>query len=387
VGLIGLKAAFPKGIRWDRVTSVGPMTRDLYRRIIGDMDTSIASIDRFASAVFALLSLIALSVIWISVLLVVLFGTSIGLGYLLGLPQRASSFFLVIFAVFVIGVPALIMLLDFGWSWIGKDREPPVSLRKFVVWLNEIQKLYLPQRLMLQVQLLLEASMPRRTFSIVFGSVILLTTFLGVTQLQIARKFAPFGSYDFMSDTDASTGIRTAYYENLRSTDDALLQLPMIPADMLADAYLRVFLPHVPSRDNPLLENICSTATDAQVATETRRICLTQLWRLSLDDKPINGSSFELAERRDLGMRGLQGYVSTKGLALGRHVLIAEWNPDDKNVERRARATYRIPFWFSPLYQSERVPAHGAAAKTASTTGVLPNAGADNPVSEDRAAK
>jgi hypothetical protein len=38
VGLIGLRAAFPAGIDWERTPGIGPLQRDYYRRYLPDLD-------------------------------------------------------------------------------------------------------------------------------------------------------------------------------------------------------------------------------------------------------------------------------------------------------------------------------------------------------------
>ena len=40
------------------------------------------------------------------------------------------------------------------------------------------------------------------------------------------------------------------------------------------------------------------------------RDCIASFWRVTLDGKPLSLDDFVPIERRDLGMRGLVGYVS-----------------------------------------------------------------------------
>jgi hypothetical protein len=205
---------------------------------------------------------------------------------------------------------------------------------------------------------MLESNLPRRTFSIAFSILLALTSLIGVVQLSAAKRFAPFiGGYEFMDDTVAAAGLRTAYYENLRADDDALLRLPMIPSDLIADAYLRIFLPYVPERDNELLKARCAPGME-------RRACVASLWTLSLDGRVIDPATFESAQRSDLGMRGLQGYVPMAGLAPGRHALHVTWNAEGDERSTRKKRDYAIPFWFAPPYQLDLAPVSSAPTES-----------------------
>ena len=351
VGLIGLKATFPRGVRWDRIDSVGPITRDIYRRSMIDLDSAIDAADRFASLVFAVVSLTAMSVLWIGGLMIGLALISIAVGSLVEVPDHIAKAIWVAIAIIIVGIGLTIPLLDRVSVWLrGRDAPESARLRRALVVLNRMQNVLLPQRLLLPVQLTLESNLPRHTFSIAFGILIAFTTVIGTVQMGEAPRFAPFvGGYAYMDDEVAAKGMRTAYYESLRAPDDALLRVPMIPSDLVDDAYLRVFLPYVPDRDNALLKARCAPEMD-------RTACVAGLWSVTLDARAVDAAIFESAERRDFGMRGLQGYVPMAGLAAGRHELRAIWN-EAGGTERSTRSqAFVIPFWFAPPYQLDYAP-------------------------------
>ncbi len=350
VGLIGLKAVFPHGIRWDRITSIGPLSRDYYRRGVSDLGAAIDGADRFASVVFSVVGLVAISMAWMATLLVGIFIATMLVVYLFDLPERAGNIVLGVIAGGVMLVSLGVMLIEGLWQVAGRvRRELPAGLQRVVRVLLRVQGWYLPQHLILPVQLSLEGNMPRRTFSIMFGFVIMSTVLIGTVQMVLAREFAPFGSYTWLDDTRAEAGQRSAYYENLRGHDDLLLRVPVIPSDLVADAYLRVFLPHLPDRDARVLKERCAGADDSAA----RRACLAGLWEVRLDTRTADVATFEDAERRDLGMRGLQGYLPLDRLAPGRHEVVVTWNAQGEDKGRNRRREYRIPFWFAPPYQMD----------------------------------
>ncbi|MBX3697895.1 MAG: hypothetical protein R3F08_05580 [Dokdonella sp.] len=346
VGLIGLKAAFPEGIRWASLRNHGPIVRNYFRERIVDLETSIDAADRFASVVFAMISLIALSIFWVGLVLmgVILFGMLAGA--LFGLPESGVDRIVEACSLVLIGIPLLIILLDRGSALLRRaDVPPPQWLVAAVRPLLVVQSLIVPQRLMLPVQLSLESNFPRRVFSIAFMLVIVSTVLIGTYQLQLARQFAPLDSYALLDDTAVESGLRSAHYENLRSSEDGLLREPMIPADIVSDSYLRLFIPHVPRYDNDIAREQCADASRDGLH------CLASMWTVMLDDRAVDTATFVASERRDLGMRGLQGYVPLDGLAPGRHELAIARTLTSPKAKAARVERYRIPFWFAPQYQ------------------------------------
>lgn len=352
VGLIGLKAAFPAGIRWDAIRSVGPITRDYHRRTIVDLDAAIDAADQAASIVFALVSLVALSVLWLGALLSMLTLLAMGIARLLGWgAEPAGEIGAYVFVLLSLGIVFPTLLLDS--AWLARVRPMPVApwRRRLVEALVRLQRLLFAQRLVLPVQLSLESNLPRWTFSAVFLLLIACTLVLGSVQEKAVRQFALIASYDYFADADADDGLRSAHYESLRSSaHDALARVPLIPSDLVADGHLRLFLPYLPDRDNAVLRQRCAQSAERA----QRQSCLAGLWQVTLDAVPVDLAGFVLAERRDIGQRGLQGYLSLAGLAPGRHELRVGWNAGGPAAAKPVE--YRIPFWFSPPYQQDLAP-------------------------------
>lgn len=355
VGLIGLKATFPGGIRWQSIRSIGPIAREYHRRTAPDLDASIDAADRIASIVFALVSLVALSVLWIGGLLTVLSALTLAGAYLLGFGEEIGSQF-GLYTFLALSLTAVLPVLLLDSPWLSRYLAPaaaPTWRHHLVEALTRFQGVLFPQRLVMPVQLSLESNLPRWTFSVVFLSLVFASAALGTVQARMARQFAVISSYDYFADSDADAGLRSAHYENLRSERDALARVPLIPADLIADGHLRVFLPYLPGRDNPVLRQRCAAAADRT----QRQACLAALWQASLDDKPVDLAGFVLAERRDLGQRGLQGYLGLNGLTPGQHELRLRWNANAVPAAGGQPSTdYRIPFWFSPPFQQDLAP-------------------------------
>ena len=354
IGLIGLKSNFPAGIRWERVPFMGAVTRAFYQQRIGDLGNTIDQADRAASILFAMTILFALTMAWVGVLAVVmiLLGGTIGSTFRGG--EQATRIVLVAayFGFIIAGLaPVVLEKLIARREAAGK---PSPVLRRTVRGLLRGLGLLIPQRLIAPVQLTLQSNLNGRGFMAVYIVVIALAMLIGGAQVFNSALFAMINRYDVLTTEAVDHGMLSAHYESLRSEHDVLLHYPMIPADRIAEADLRLFIPHQPKRDNPLARERCTALADGrntaegEAAATQARACIASLWRVTLDGKPLSLDDFVPIERRDLGLRGLVGYIPIGALPPGRHDLRLAWNPQGEKTGPMRRRDYRIPFWFTP---------------------------------------
>lgn len=354
IGLIGLKSTFPEGIRWDRVPFMGAVARAFYRERVGDLGSTIDRADRAASILFAMTILFALTIAWVGVLAVVmiLLGGTVGSAFRGG--EQATRVVLVAgyFLFLAAGLaPVLLERLIVRRETAGK---PSPALRRTVRGLLRVLGFLVPQRLIMPVQLTLQSNLNGRGFMAVYVAVIALAMLLGGVQVFNSAAFAMINRYHVLTGEAVDHGMLSAHYESLRSDHDVLLRYPMIPADRIAEAHLRLFIPHQPKRDNPLARERCAAlpggrnTAEGPVAATQARDCIASLWRATLDGEALPLDDFVPIERRDLGMRGLVGYLPIGTLPTGRHDLHLVWNPDGEKTGAARRREYRIPFWFTP---------------------------------------
>ena len=354
IGLIGLKSTFPDGIRWDSLPMSGPISRRFYRGRVIDLWSAIERADRAASILFAIAVLIALSLTWATVMIVVMMLFGAMLGWLLGDVERITLIALMVtYGVFMLGV-LLVLVVD---GFLVKSRpqlQDRPAIRRFVETMLRLIGFVMPQRIILPVQMTLMSNLKGRGYMVLYFGVSFLAALLGALILVSSRQFAPFNDYKVLTTAAVNQGMLGAHYENLRSEQDRLLRYPMIPSDRIAEAHLRVFIPHQPLFDNLLAKKACPDLVDGHneargaAAREVAIGCLERIWRVTLDGQAVPVSGFLPMERRDLGMRGMVGYLPLTELAPGRHDLLLIWNSDGDNEGRLRRREYRIPFWFTP---------------------------------------
>ena len=354
IGLIGLKSTFPAGIRWERVPFMGAVTRSFYQERVSDLGNTIDHADRAASILFAMTILFAVTIAWIGVLAVVMILLGGTAGSVFHGGEQVTRFILVAayFGFLIAGLaPVVLEKLIARREAAGK---PSPALRRTVRGLLRFLGFVIPQRLIAPVQLTLQSNLNGRGFMAVYIVVIALAMLIGGFQVFNSALFAMINRYDVLTSEAVGHGMLSAHYESLRSEHDVLLRYPMIPADRIAEADLRLFIPHQPKRDNPLARERCTALADGRnpaegdVAATQARDCIASLWNVTLDGEPLSLDDFVPIERRDLGMRGLVGYIPIGALAPGRHDLRLAWNPQGEKTGAQRRRDYRIPFWFTP---------------------------------------
>lgn len=363
IGLIGLKSTFPDGIRWERVPLIGSVTRPFYQRQVGDLGHTIDRVDRAASILFSMTTLIALLLAWIGVQATVGLALCGLVGRLFQDQERASYIAMGVGYVLFLAVTLTPMLLDRLVARREAAGRSTESLRRLAERLLRLMGWFIPQRLIYAVQFTLQSNLPGRSFMTIYVVVSLLAMMSSLVLVLGSARLSLFDSYQVLTTETVDHGMLGAHYESLRGPEDRLAFYPMIPSDRVSDTHLRLFIPHRPQRDNPLARERCTAlpggrnAARGAAAVSAGRDCLAAMWTLTLDGAPLSLDDFVPTERRDLGMRGLLGYIEVSGLRTGRHELRLSWNAEGGDSGPLRRRDYVIPFWFTPAMDQ---PAGGA---------------------------
>lgn len=352
IALIGLKSTFPDGIRWDRIPLMGAISRGYYRERVSDLGVSIDRVDRVASILFAMAILLALTIAWVGVLAVAtILCVGLASSFADDADRIAKIVLVVAYVAFMVG--ALIPLLT-EKAIAGRRDAPPRWATRLVRGALRVYGVLVPQRLIMPVQLTLQSNLPGRGFLVVYFLVLMLAMVFGGIHVRNSAVFSMVGRYDVLTDAAVDHGMLNAHYESLRSEHDVLLRYPMIPSDRIAETHLRLFIPHRPQIDNPLARERCKALDDGRNAAEGAAAttlaveCIGSLWTATLDGEPVALDGFVPMERRDLGLRGLVGYLDIGRLAPGRHDLQLHWNVGGDKEGLLRQRKYFIPFWFAP---------------------------------------
>lgn len=354
IGLIGLKSHFPKGIDWQRLPQMGPVSRAFLKARDGGLDGSIERADRLATMLFSTTLLAVQTLAGTLVMAVLTLCVAMAISALAGGSERVVM--IVVISVLT-GLLALALVPALLERVIARRQRRNQAheglqhwLQRFLAGLQRIPLL----RQMQTMQLTLQSNLRSRSFMAVYLLAVVVAMVLGAVQVLGSVKFSLFNRYQVMTDEAVEHGMLSAHYESMRSAHDQLLAYPMIPSDTITGSRLRVFIPHRPQRDNPLARQHCSAlpgarneALGAQAASAAVE-CLSRLWQVQLDGAPVDLHEFMPMERRDVDMRGLVGYLSMAGLVPGRHDLNLVWNAEGGERGPERRREYRIPFWYAP---------------------------------------
>jgi hypothetical protein len=374
VGLIGLRSVFPDGVRWSS-PSLGPVQRERLEARSEDPDAAVARADRWASTVFAVFVFCAMSLAvlggWLTLAMIVL--SLVGGAF--GATNEAINRGLGLIILALLGALATLWLLD----GVLARRFPRLlrvpGFRHVVCGLAATLGAVFPERLFGAIRLPLQTHLRRRVFFPLLGIVFYGLPWLGLYGVQGQLEFDRFATQAFVTSADLEAGEKSAHYANQRHPSDRTRVLPIIPAPVIEGDWVPLFLPYFSIRDDAVLTHRCASLgadlddpaglpsdTDERAAAQeaaatawTARAarCLATVWEVRIDGRPVDLSTFTIAQRTDLGFRGLSGYVDLRDGPPGPRRLEVIWRPRpeadppmDDFIPGRTR--YTIPLLWTP---------------------------------------
>jgi hypothetical protein len=351
VGLIGLKSVFPQGIQWDKVPGTGPIGREYLRERLPDLHAAIDGADRFASGLFALISLATIVLLWATVAQAVIAALAALAGLVAG--SFDEALLVVLGAVFFVffGASLLLWVLDAVVAARSARWRADARLVRLVRGLRVFSGSLLPERLIIPVQWTLATNTRPRGFMAVLLLGTMLVPILGLGYVTNYRSFSTVGGYEHLPVEELDGGFASVHYESLRTPQDRLRPWPMIASDQVGTRFVRLFIPYHPRRDDPLLARLCrADGTMDDGAPASGGACLRRLWTVELDGRQVPLDVLQPAQRNDLGMRGLQGYLPLMDATPGMHLLVVRRQlPEGTDEsENQRRTEFRIPFLFAP---------------------------------------
>lgn len=376
VGLIGLSAVFPLGIRWERARHLGPLTRERLQGQVPTMAQAIARADRLASVLFALITLAALALLWLGIVGTLLFAGAAMVGNAIGATNEVIGKTAETAIALVLGAAILLWLLDavLAARWPALQRSSLV--RGLVKLLAAIVRVAIPERLIAPVRLTLQTNTHPRLFTVGFLVLVVAVPMVGVRVFQNQFVFDPYGAQRYMRAEEVAGGMRSPHYESLRTPQDRIRGWPMIPAPTIDSAWLPLFLPYVPLRDDIVLRQRCAdldpsfdappprASDSAAVAARALAVadCQARMWAIKLDGVDVAPTGAHISERRDLGWRGLTLHVDLRKGAPGPRALEVTWRPRPEQDQRTDdyltdSFVYRIDFLWSPEFAAAAEPA------------------------------
>ena len=351
VGLVGLHSVYPKGVRWENFKS-GPVTLEVYRARLVSLPAIISRTDNFCSVIFSFAFLVVLlfafTVFITGIFGIVAYGVS---HFLLGGRYAENIFF--VLAALTAFIPASTSFVDrrFG-AKLGPA--PRRYLRRAV----ELAYRSTVQGVMSPIFVPLLTNVGRKKMMAIFYF-----SLFGVLVFVIAERFAradqlSINSYDYFAASERF-GVNYRFYENQREANDIYARTPSIQADIIRDSYVKLFIPYLPRRHNPMIAKTCpalrplqgrglqfgaDTPVPDSLAAPALQ-CLGQIHSVTLDGASRPDLQFRFYEHPATGIKGIITYIPADSLSHGQHVLTVRQVPAPEATASAPVAAWVIPFW------------------------------------------
>ncbi|GAB4044042.1 hypothetical protein [Spirosoma litoris] len=354
VGLLGLLAVYPSGIKYDQIYNLSQYARQQFAQRMGSLPDYIIRLDKRCNVVFALAFSLAL----------LLFGVAMTFG-LFSLIETILQLLIpdhlykivreTINSVLLIGVGGLwlIYVVLNLTKFRDNPRFAPIAFQLSQVFSVLFMGLYKPGLYILYTfysQIPKEVLKKRLVWAfavfilveLVFMSGQLVQT-MGASDALDSRSYITLRAPNQLVDANS--------FDNLRKPDD-LISKASIQSDVIREPYIRLFVSYPKSLDAELAKRFKEPTWPDSLSRKDRRE-RKATWYLKsfesyfgvyLNDSLYQSPGFLFTQRAETGQRGLTTVLLTANLKLGKNLLKLTI-PDSTN---KPEPYCQIPFWYVP---------------------------------------
>ena len=356
VGLIGLQAAYPEGIRYDHIPNVAPATRRFQKEKLGRLDVYILRLDRLCSQVLALAFLIALMGVAVGLTYNILFWTMQAIQIFL--PEKLAVVLYSLLMLAVVGIVTVVVWFNFKAKGGGHlDEQYGRRLARLSWGLNRTAMPMLSRPVMYLSLAFLSNVPPRRYYWALAGVSVVLMGGVFIILLQKMGEIKQrnlLEMRDWYAAGDPARQLQSDAYDNLRLPSGHIPPLS-IQADVVEGPFLRVFVAYPKTLDvqlgryctEPMLPDSVRRGERVRRLDSLRLACLSGFFQLSVNDSLYRQPGWVFHEKDGLvSVKGLLAYLPTAPFLLGKNVLTLRTPNPAKPDSLNNYAT--LPFWFSP---------------------------------------
>ncbi len=354
IGLVGLLAVYPEGIRYDRIFSLSRYAQERFAREMGPLPDYVIRLDRRCNVIFALAFSLALMLLSVAAT----YGLFILIATLLQilLPSAAYETIRVAFSRIVGGsltlFAVIVSILNLP-KFRNNPRLAPLAFRLSQGFSVLFMGLYRP---LLYIMYTFYSQIPKQVLKRRLTAMIGIFGVIGMgfIVVQVLQTQGPPGLFDsrsFISLRDPSRVADAGAFDNLRPPEQ-LIDKVSIQADVIREPYIRLFVSYPKQLDVELKkryrEPTWPNSLSRQVRRERRAAWYLRTFEtyfgVHLNDSLCRSPGFLFTQRADNGQRGLTTVLLTNTLKPGRNILSLTV-PDSANKPE----TYcQIPFWYVP---------------------------------------
>ncbi|WP_020598456.1 hypothetical protein [Spirosoma panaciterrae] len=354
IGLVGLLAVYPDGIRYDRVYK---LSRYAQQRLAGEMGTLsdyIIRLDKRCNVVFALAFSLVFFLFGIAgfYALFVLIEASLQLLVPDHLYETVRTIVGWVLVSLVSGFILVYTILNLP-RFRDDDRFAPIAFRMSEGFSIIFLGLYRPAQ---YISLTFTSQIPQKILQkryvwIIGLGLAIEIVFMTGQLVQIRNASDLFDSRSFMSTRDPNQMVDVNAFDNLR-TPDQLIDNASIQSDVIREPYIRLFLSYPKVLDSELTKRFKEPQWPDNLSKKEKREkraawylkSLESYFGVYVNDSLYRAPGFLFTQRADNGQRGLATVLMTNGLKAGRNLLRITV-PDSAN---KPQPYYQIPFWYVP---------------------------------------
>ncbi|WP_461042240.1 hypothetical protein [Spirosoma harenae] len=354
VGLLGLLAVYPDGIRFDTIYNLSQYARKRFAQEMGSLPDYIIRLDRRCNVIFAL----AFSLVLLFLGVAAIYALSIFLQMVLHLlvPDRYYQPIRGVFSWLfggVIAVTGITMSILNMTKFRDDPRYAPISFQVSRYFSFLFLGLYQP---LLYIVYTFYSQIPKDVLKrrlVVFFTIFVVAEMLimSVELFQTLGLSDVLDSRSFISTRNQSRTLDANAFDNLRAPDD-LIDKASIQGDVIREPYVKLFLSYPKSLDAELTKRYKEPSWPDSLSRKERREqqanwygkTFETYFGVYLNDSLYKSPGLLFTKRADNGQRGLTTILLTANLKTGRN-LLKIMVPDSAN---KPTIYYQIPFWYVP---------------------------------------
>lgn len=364
VGLIGLEAVYPRGIRWSELT-YGPNTKRLYQRRAAPIAEMIERADRFCSVIFSFAFLV------VAVFLVSIVGAgatgavAYGISTLFLGGEHAGRVFYSLAGLTV--VPMLVAsMVDRQY---GERLDPEGRTARVIRGILAAYQTLFLVRIYATTMMTLASNVRQRVFVVALNLMMSGLLLVAVADLLLDKELLRANGYLYVPESmEEAGGVDYRHYESQLRPGEVHARVPTIQSDMIREPYVRLFIPYSPVRHNAAVAALCPDASplqplglrmghahDAEGATKAAAAiaCLAEMHEVRLNGAVVTDPGFRFYRHPQTGLLGILAYLPTEGLPRGESVITVQPAPRERDLKPAAERDedrdplepYTIPFW------------------------------------------
>lgn len=352
VGLIGLNSVFPRGLRWDRL-STGPAVMHVYRTRLAEPRRRIERVDNFCSITFSFAFMIVMVLVFTIVLMSAAGALAWAVARLFFGGEHVSDIVLAI----VVGYLVITMGTVVTDKRIGSRLAEGSLARRFLNRMATLVFYITPTVITGPILLTLTSNFGRRRMITTFQLAVIAVLMVAAADRLKATGRLGVNSYEYVA-VNSARSVDYRHYEDERLAGDRYTGIASIQSQAVSGPYVNLFIPYTPSEDNAAVAALCPSVSPLQRdgvylqrapaprddAVAAALNCLGALHPVTLDGELLH-PDFDFYENPSTGLRGILAHLPTASLAPGRHVIAVAALPVTGDPAAAAPPRQFIPFW------------------------------------------